>query len=679
MGFRKELASFCSSVLIEKFKECFVIGRDLIRILQDVSRMSEFTNVWKFLYAKTTASSQYDGTPLYKILQVPTPKRFVACRLTPEMEVNLCFILDHVKYGGSHHRKYYEWFSQEYLKVTDPENIIIDIIRYLIVAYHPPNSILASSSVQRWQIITWFLRQMKTNYSTANAKLALFFDWFFYDPTIDNIMNVEPAILIMSKSAAVNPKITCTMMEFLYLTRMNYIPSMKEFISQSIDKAMFDILSKRVISNLESILLSDQISDDIKQQTKELFPCYTNLITMKSSNGSCYNDNGTSLTKIISTIEKSLNDPGAEVIGLAKKFVEELGRISDSEFEEIESAIVDLLRNKFNNFENEDENRIIGNWANGLRMAFNDSDLEKDTIDNSIERISLLPLDGFNIETFLMKSIKMPIIEVNQQQKQEEDQEHGDELMNNGIEDQIRRIKSNDPKTFFLVCLTQFYSELAESPNVLDIFGVILEDSDPSQLLGLKTQILTGSRNPLTANWMNLTNSLPITWEWDGYCQIFLWDLLSICVKQISDSQEAFKDILRGLRPILSNESIDIIWNGLINLSISLYPKTTTAASSSVSYFNEYFSWLLLFLEEGGPSPPILSIITFYWRQNSRFFLQSLVRLDEETCTKFNQNHVKSTLIAFSKYISGLEENSPAKKSLLSCVETTIALLNKEN
>ena len=62
---------------------------------------------------------------------------------------------------------------------------------------------------------------------------------------------------------------------------------------------------------------------------------------------------------------------------------------------------------------------------------------------------------------------------------------------------------------------------------------------------------------------------------------------------------------------------------------------------------------------------------------NSRFFLQSLVKLDEEETQKINQTQVKKTLMAFSKSISALEDNSPAKKSLISCVDTTIALMNK--
>lgn len=37
----------------------------------------------------------------------------------------------------------------------------------------------------------------QTAVSTANAKLALFFDWLFYQPDKDNIMNIGKANLLL--------------------------------------------------------------------------------------------------------------------------------------------------------------------------------------------------------------------------------------------------------------------------------------------------------------------------------------------------------------------------------------------------------------------------------------------------------------------------------------------------
>ena len=703
LGLRKELATFCSVVLQEKFKECSVIGRDLIRILQDVSRMPEFTSVWKFLYQRI-GGNDFESSHLYKILQFPTPKKFVVCRLTPEMETNLIFILDHVKYGGNHHRKYYDWFSSEYLKVSDPENILIDIIRYLIVAYHPPNSVIASSSVQRWQIITWFLRQFKSNYSTTNAKLALFYDWLFYDISGDNIMNVEPAILIMTKSASVNPKITCTMIEFLYMLKRDYLPSISSAIERSIDKTMFDILSKRVVSNLESILLCDQISEEIKRQTRELFPCYSGLISIKSPNNhnssvSGANTIASALIKIVQLIEQAINDPNAPAVDLMKKFVNELGKSEEREVEEAEGSLVQLIGFKFNNFSMKSQE----NWANALRVAFHDPQIEKEVIDRAVEKISLLPLTDFNIETFLICSYPIAGDDSMNLSKSTssiitEDSYKilgnvEDDEMCNGIVDQICNSKSTNSKLFYSKCFEQFYLELSESPNVIELIGVILNDTDPSQLLCLKNQLLLSPKNPLPLNWTNLTKSLHITKNWDGYCQIFLWELLLISLKQCNDTFASFKELLQNIKAaFLTDDEFDLseICNGLINLSISLYPKPTATSSTPTNNFNEYFHWLLLMLEEGHDNPAILHVLTFYWRSNSRFFLQCLVRLDESdpirstgttatatATSKLNQYQIKNTLSSFSKLISTLEENSPAKKSLLSCIDTTIALMSK--
>lgn len=678
LGLRKELATFCASVLQEKFKECAVIGRDLIRILQDVSRLSEFTNVWKFLYQKS-GGNDFESSHLYKILQFPTPKKFVASRLTPEMETNLIFILDHVKYGGNHHRKYYDWFSSEYLRVTDPENILIDIIRYLIVAYHPPNSVIASSSVQRWQIITWFLRQFKSNYSTSNAKLALFYDWLFYDISIDNIMTVEPAILIMTKSASVNPKITCTMIEFLYMLKRDYLPGASSTIERSIDKTMFDILSKKVVSNLESILLSDQISEDIKKQTRELFPCYSGSSnSIKSPPSSNSKVTSGELIKTIQLIEQAVNDPNAPVFDLMKKFVIELGSSEERQVEEAESSLVQFIGFKFNNFQGKGQD----NWANALRGAFHDPQINKEIIDRAIERISLLPLTEFNIETFLISSytINSDAASNSDLSKSNSSIITIDDGMCNGIDDQIQNAKLTNPKQFYSKCFEQFYLELSESPNVIELLGAILEDTDPSQLLCLKNQLLLSARNPLAINWTNLTKNLHVTRNWDGYCQIFLWELLLITLKQSNDTFASFKELLQNITTAFAVEDDfcqSEICNGLINLSIALYPRPSTASNNAKANLNEYFNWLLVLLEAGHGNQCLMHVLTFYWRSNSRFFLQSLVLLDESESQNINQIQIKNTLSSFSKMVAALEENSPAKKSLLSCIDTTIALMSK--
>ena len=49
-------------------------------------------------------------------------------------------------------------------------------------------------------MIGWLLTTCTNQVTASNAKLALFYDWLFYDAEKDNIMNIEPAILVMHHS-----------------------------------------------------------------------------------------------------------------------------------------------------------------------------------------------------------------------------------------------------------------------------------------------------------------------------------------------------------------------------------------------------------------------------------------------------------------------------------------------
>lgn len=71
---------------------------------------------------------------------------------------------------------------------------------------------------------------MQSQTAAASARLALLFDWFFYDADRDGIMNVEPAILILfnqlnklNHPVAVQVidflvRVLCTMRTFLFFS-----------------------------------------------------------------------------------------------------------------------------------------------------------------------------------------------------------------------------------------------------------------------------------------------------------------------------------------------------------------------------------------------------------------------------------------------------------------------------
>ncbi|NWV90179.1 INT3 protein, partial [Machaerirhynchus nigripectus] len=80
---------------VPQFMDCFMIGRDLVRLLQNVARIPEFEQLWKdILHNPQVLSSQFTG--VLQLLQSRTSRKFLACRLTPDMETKLLFMTSRV-------------------------------------------------------------------------------------------------------------------------------------------------------------------------------------------------------------------------------------------------------------------------------------------------------------------------------------------------------------------------------------------------------------------------------------------------------------------------------------------------------------------------------------------------------------------------------------------------------
>ncbi|MEE6524661.1 hypothetical protein FKM82_024237, partial [Ascaphus truei] len=68
-----------------------------------------------------------------------------------------------------------------------------------------------------------------SNVAASNAKLALFYDWLFFSPEKDSIMNIEPAILVMHHSMKPHPAITATLLDFMCRVRDPPSPSQRGY------------------------------------------------------------------------------------------------------------------------------------------------------------------------------------------------------------------------------------------------------------------------------------------------------------------------------------------------------------------------------------------------------------------------------------------------------------------
>ncbi|XP_027366606.1 integrator complex subunit 3 [Abrus precatorius] len=253
----------CVKIVREEFHLCLKIGRDFIRLLHDLGHVPEFRAILKDLVVNPSLFNTSGFKGVSQIYCTRTPSRFVLLRISPEMETWLRFLLTNVKLGCQ--RRHQMWFARKFLNGPDRETVIVDIVRFICCAHHPPNEIIGSDIFPRWALIGWLLKLCRKDYVEANVKLALFYDWLFYDERVDNIMNIEPAVLLMVHSIPKYVDITHALLGFLLLLLDNYDVEHKGLIVKGVRSAFWFLVSKGVIRSTHVLTSCPAISPALRE------------------------------------------------------------------------------------------------------------------------------------------------------------------------------------------------------------------------------------------------------------------------------------------------------------------------------------------------------------------------------------------------------------------------------
>ncbi|XP_069041083.1 integrator complex subunit 3 isoform X1 [Lepisosteus oculatus] len=269
LALRQREVDFCIGLLREKFMDCFIIGRDLVRLLQNVARIPEMDLLWRdLLHNPQGLSPQFTG--VLQLLTSRTSRKFLACRLTPDMETKLLFMTSRVRFGQQ--KRYQDWFQRQYLSTADSQSLRCDLIRYICGVVHPSNEVLSSDILPRWAIIGWLLTTCTSNVAASNAKLALFYDWLFFNPEKDSIMNIEPAILVMHHSMKPHPAITATLLDFMCRIIPNFYPPLEVHVRQGVFNSLTFIMEKRVLAHLAPLFDNPKLDRELRAMLRDRFP-----------------------------------------------------------------------------------------------------------------------------------------------------------------------------------------------------------------------------------------------------------------------------------------------------------------------------------------------------------------------------------------------------------------------
>ncbi|XP_027196781.2 LOW QUALITY PROTEIN: integrator complex subunit 3 [Dermatophagoides pteronyssinus] len=262
---------YCHCLLTERFIDFIGIGRDLIRLLQQVCRISEFEQLWKTML--NNPSSLSPKFNLMQVLRTRTHRRFLRLLVTFEMERKLNYLISQVRFGSQ--RRYQEWFQRAYLNTPDNQMIRTDLIRFICNSIHPSNEEIAMGMVPRWAIIGWILNSCPQNLSLPWSRLALFYDWLLFDiqdSTNNMIMDLEPGVLVMYFSLKNHPGLTAALLDFLCRISGEFCPPLAAQIKMGIRNSFFHLLDKRVTTSLAFMFDPTKIELHLRQLITKTFP-----------------------------------------------------------------------------------------------------------------------------------------------------------------------------------------------------------------------------------------------------------------------------------------------------------------------------------------------------------------------------------------------------------------------
>lgn len=268
---RQKEVDFVIGLVREQFSDCLVIGRDFLRLLYNINRIPEFERLWHDIFNNPKSLHPTFHSPL-QLLTTRTPRRLILSRLTFDMERKLSYLATQVKFGNQ--KRYQDSFHKQYLSAPESLSLRCDLIRYICSLIHPTNEVLCSDIIPRWAIIGWLLATCTTSVSATNSKIALFYDWLVYDPKVENIMNIEPAILVMFYSLRSHPNVTASLLDFLCRLPLIFLPKLSDNLRLGIKKALQHILEKRVIQSLTPLFDNPKHDPALKALIKENFPDY---------------------------------------------------------------------------------------------------------------------------------------------------------------------------------------------------------------------------------------------------------------------------------------------------------------------------------------------------------------------------------------------------------------------
>ncbi|CAI5736995.1 unnamed protein product [Hyaloperonospora brassicae] len=276
----KQEVELCTTLWNRRQADVAQLGREVVRVLSDAKDIPGMNALWKQLRnVRDTAEAERDVTvySVAHLMAIPTPPKYLAYRLNPKMEEYLLFMMERVQAASV--TRYQKWFSSQFLSSAGSDALVPDLVRYICAVYHPSNQILSSKVTPRYHILGWLYllcHGSKTPNLLARVQLAMFFDYLYFKPS-DNVMTVEPAILLMVKSLKSHPMVTLSMIQFLVFAVEKYAASAvnRKLMQKGVSTAFSTTLKLGVVPSilpLQSFPMLLSSAPELQSELHRIFP-----------------------------------------------------------------------------------------------------------------------------------------------------------------------------------------------------------------------------------------------------------------------------------------------------------------------------------------------------------------------------------------------------------------------
>ena len=159
---KSKIGQFLDKLIRDRFADVLGLGRDLLRAMMCVSKVTEIEKLWQdILHDPQSLMEGFHG--VNDFLDVKTPDRFLLLRIPPELETKLVFLTQNVSFKS--HSRYLGWLQKDFLLGRESQTMRQDIIRYLVCCF----GFIDSQLVSRQFLVDWLLAgtgpEIKTRFS----------------------------------------------------------------------------------------------------------------------------------------------------------------------------------------------------------------------------------------------------------------------------------------------------------------------------------------------------------------------------------------------------------------------------------------------------------------------------------------------------------------------------------